>query len=91
MTIPTLTSIAEELAWKIVDLTFYSCGQLHVNDIKPDIKSALTTYGRQVIANWMIKRGLATGHGDTAEDMLEEAYKQIHEIGMAGSFTNTEG
>lgn len=36
---------------------------------------------REIVAQWMIAKGLATGHGDTIEDLLEEAYWQIIERG----------
>jgi hypothetical protein len=36
---------------------------------------------RELVAQWMITKGLATGHGDTIEDLLEEAYWQIMERG----------
>jgi hypothetical protein len=31
------------------------------------------------VARWMISKSLATGHGDTVEDMLNEAEWQIRE------------
>jgi hypothetical protein len=39
---------------------------------------------REIVARWMIAKGLATGHGDTIEDLLEEAYWQIIERGKQG-------
>lgn len=35
--------------------------------------------GREKVAQWMIERGYATGHGDTTEDLLREAEWQIRE------------
>jgi hypothetical protein len=32
-----------------------------------------------IVAKWMISKGLATGHGDTIEDLLNEAEWQIVE------------
>ena len=32
---------------------------------------------RSVLADWMIERGYATGHGDTIEDMLGELEAQV--------------
>ena len=34
---------------------------------------------RNKLAAWMIKRGYATGHGDTIEDLLKELEWQIEE------------
>ena len=34
---------------------------------------------REKVAAWMIKKGLATGHGDTIEDLLQELEWQIAE------------
>jgi hypothetical protein len=34
---------------------------------------------RQKVAQWMIDRGYATGHGDTIEDLLRELDWQIEE------------
>lgn len=34
---------------------------------------------REKVANWMMQRALATGHGDTIEDMLTELEWQIRE------------
>jgi hypothetical protein len=36
--------------------------------------------GNELIAAWMMKEGFATGHGDTAEELLEELSWQIAEI-----------
>ena len=34
---------------------------------------------RQKVANWMIQRSYATGHGDTVEDLLKELEWQVKE------------
>ena len=34
---------------------------------------------RQKVAQWMIKRSYATGHGDTVEDLLKELEWQVKE------------
>jgi hypothetical protein len=34
---------------------------------------------REIVARWMVEMGLATGHGDTLEDLLKEATWQIKE------------
>ncbi len=34
---------------------------------------------RETVAEWMIERGYATGHGDTVEDLLKELEWQIRE------------
>ena len=34
---------------------------------------------REKVAQWMIRNGYATGHGDTTEDLLEELEWQIAE------------
>jgi len=34
---------------------------------------------REKVAQWMIERGYATGHGDTTEDLLKELEWQIKE------------
>jgi hypothetical protein len=34
---------------------------------------------RETVAKWMVKRGYATGHGDTVEDLLKELEWQIAE------------
>ena len=34
---------------------------------------------REKVAQWMIERGYATGHGDTVEDLLKELEWQIEE------------
>jgi hypothetical protein len=33
--------------------------------------------GREKVAQWMIERGFATGHGDSIEDLLKEIEWQI--------------
>ncbi len=33
--------------------------------------------GLSTLANWMIAHGYATGHGDTAEDLLSELVAQV--------------
>ena len=35
---------------------------------------------REAIAKWMIANSLATGHGDTVDDLLSEAAGQIAEL-----------
>jgi hypothetical protein len=35
------------------------------------------TIGRETVANWMILRGYATGHGDTIQDLLFEMEGQL--------------
>ena len=35
---------------------------------------------RETIAKWMIANSLATGHGDTVDDLLSEAAGQIAEL-----------
>lgn len=35
------------------------------------------TIGRETVANWMILRGYATGHGDTIQDLLFELEGQL--------------
>ena len=34
---------------------------------------------REKVANWMMQRGYATGHGDTTEDLLSELEWQVRE------------
>jgi hypothetical protein len=34
---------------------------------------------REKVAQWMIERGYATGHGDTVEDLLKELEWQVKE------------
>lgn len=34
---------------------------------------------KEILAQWMIKHGYATGHGDTIEDLLTELEWQIRE------------
>jgi len=34
---------------------------------------------REKVANWMMQRGYATGHGDTTEDLLQELEWQVRE------------
>lgn len=34
---------------------------------------------KEILAQWMIRHGYATGHGDTMEDLLEELEWQIAE------------
>lgn len=34
---------------------------------------------RETVAEWMIERSYATGHGDTVEDLLKELEWQIRE------------
>jgi len=36
---------------------------------------------REKVAQWMMQRGYATGHGDTTEDLLAELDWQIKERG----------
>ena len=38
---------------------------------------------RQKVAQWMIKRSYATGHGDSVEDLLKELEWQAKERGQA--------
>lgn len=37
----------------------------------------LRIFPREAVAQWMIKRGYATGHGDTIEDLLAELEGQL--------------
>jgi hypothetical protein len=41
---------------------------------------AIVNSDRELVAQWMIGVGLATGHGDTIEDLLAEARPQIAEL-----------
>ena len=34
---------------------------------------------REKVARWMIRRGYATGHGDSTEDLLQELDWQVQE------------
>ena len=38
---------------------------------------------REKVANWMMRQGYATGHGDTVEDLLKELEWQAKERGQA--------
>ena len=38
---------------------------------------------RQKVAQWMLERSYATGHGDTVEDLLKELEWQAKERGQA--------
>lgn len=49
---------------------------------QPLYASADTDAGREVLVAWMIRKGFATGHGDTIEDLLQEL-----ELGIAESWT----
>jgi hypothetical protein len=35
---------------------------------------------KEIVAQWMITHGFATGHGDTLEDLLRELSWQIEEL-----------
>lgn len=35
---------------------------------------------RELLAQWMIRHGFATGHGDTVADLLKELSWQIEEL-----------
>jgi hypothetical protein len=50
-----------------------------INDLERTIREAAAAE-RERIAQWMIANSLATGHGDTVEDLLGEAAGQIREL-----------
>ena len=39
----------------------------------------VAAHEREKVANWMVERGYATGHGDTVEDLLKELEWQVAE------------
>jgi hypothetical protein len=41
--------------------------------------SLVAAHEREKVANWMVERSYATGHGDTVEDLLEELQWQVAE------------
>lgn len=48
---------------------------------------------REVVAMWMLKHGLATGHGDTLEDLLSETAGHVEErqakfLALAAQYRN---
>lgn len=53
-------------------------GKLEADDARTWAAVA-TIINRQKVAQWMISRGYATGHGDTIEDLLRELDWQIEE------------
>jgi O-methyltransferase involved in polyketide biosynthesis len=53
-------------------------GKLEADDAQTWAAVA-TIINRQKVAQWMISRGYATGHGDTIEDLLKELDWQIEE------------
>lgn len=44
------------------------------------------TAQREQVAKWIFSLGLATGHGDTLEDLLSEAAPQIRELQSSEQF-----
>jgi len=46
---------------------------------------------REKVAQWMISRGYATGHGDTIEDLLQELEWQIAENWTRALVNGVEG
>ena len=52
------------------------------NDIIDDyerLAAVVAAAEREKVAQWMMQRGYATGHGDTTEDLLNELEWQIRE------------
>ena len=49
-----------------------------IADLKEEI-AQLKNADREKLAQWMIKHGFATGHGDTMDDLLKELTWQIEE------------
>jgi hypothetical protein len=41
--------------------------------------SIVVTQDREKVAQWIMAKGYATGHGDIIEEMLEELYRQVRE------------
>jgi hypothetical protein len=41
--------------------------------------ASVAAHEREKVAQWMVKRGYATGHGDTVEDLLKELDWQVAE------------
>jgi hypothetical protein len=46
---------------------------------------------KEKLAQWMIKKGLATGHGDSVEDLLHELEWQIAEKQQPVTFVCSTG
>jgi len=44
-----------------------------------DIKDLVAAKEREVVANWIMDRGFATGHGDSIVDLLDQLEWQIEE------------
>jgi hypothetical protein len=52
---------------------------LEIEELQSQVESLQAASAMRVVQEWMFARSLATGHGDTAEDMLNEAEWQIAE------------
>jgi hypothetical protein len=51
---------------------------IKISDHLQAIRSAVAV-DRENVAQWMMERGYATGHGDTVEDLLKELEWQVAE------------
>ena len=54
------------------------CQGIHSGDLKRFFRMAQAAE-RNKVAQWMIQRSYATGHGDTVEDLLKELEWQVKE------------
>jgi hypothetical protein len=50
-----------------------------VVDIFEKFANLVAAHEREKVAQWMMERGYATGHGDTVEDLLKELEWQVAE------------
>lgn len=67
--------VAEGEVTRIAEF-FEKHGQVSIADVQTLIQAATAQQPTAVIADWMIKNGYATGHGDTVDDLLDELVQQ---------------
>ena len=69
-------------------------GEHHVHAVEKAVEAAKVVAAgaeREKVAQWMMQKGYATGHGDTTEDLLAELDWQIAESWTKSLVKGVEG
>ena len=80
MTQDEIIEMAREAGIKRRTDEFYSefCDGVYADDLEAFAK-LVAQHEREVVANWIMDRGFATGHGDSIVDLLDQLEWQIAE------------
>jgi hypothetical protein len=54
-------------------------------DFHEQLEYYATQYAREKIAAFMLRNSIATGHGDTADDLLTELERVLHDLALRNS------